>query len=87
MTTQWAQQLSQFRGSELYYRITPDTVMTEGAKFVADNGEAYWLMTAIASYLPQLTKTESFIVANLQVGYNKRFSIFKLRQVTGNGCH
>ena len=80
MTTLWAHELHNFSGTELYYRITPDTVMTEGAKFVADNGEAYWLMTAIASYLPQLTKTESFIVANLQVTNtgNSRSALLKL---------
>ena len=80
MTTLWAHELHNFSGTELYYRITPDTVMTEGAKFVADNGEAYWLMTAIASYLPQLTKTESFIVANLTVTNtgNSRTALLKL---------
>ena len=67
MTTQWSEQLSQFSGTEHYYRIMPTVLMTDGAKFVADNGEAYWLMTAIASYLPDFTNTESFIVANLTV--------------------
>ena len=67
MTTQWANELHNFSGSEHYYKIMPNVLMTDGAKFVADNGEAYWLMTAIASYLPDFTKTESFIVANLTV--------------------
>ena len=67
MTAQWAQQLSQFSGTENYYRIMPNVLMTDGAKFVADNGEAYWLMTTIASYLPEFTEKETFIVATLQV--------------------
>ena len=67
MTTQWANELHNFSGTEHYYRIMPNILMTDGAKFVADNGEAYWLMTAIASYLPQFKNAESFIVANLQV--------------------
>ena len=67
MTTQWANELHNFSGTEHYYKIMPNVLMTDGAKFVADNGEAYWLMTAIASYLPQFKNTESFIVANLQV--------------------
>ena len=66
-TTLWSQQLSQFSGTEHYYKIMPNVLMTDGAKFVADNGEAYWLMIAIASYLPNFTNTESFIVANLTV--------------------
>ncbi|MEN9897018.1 MAG: hypothetical protein RLZZ66_667 [Pseudomonadota bacterium] len=67
MTTEWAKQLSQFSGTENYYRIMPNVLMTDGAKFVADNGEAYWLMTTIASYLPEFTEKETFIVATLQV--------------------
>ena len=67
MTTQWAQQLSQFSGTENYYRIMPNVLMTDGAKFVADKGEAYWLMTAIASYLPEYTSKETFILATLNV--------------------
>ena len=66
MTT-WANELNNFSGTENYYRITPDTIITDGAKFVADKAGAYWLMTAIASYLPEFTKKETFIVATLQV--------------------
>ena len=67
MTAQWAKQLSQFSGTENYYRIMPNVLMNDGAKFVADNGEAYWLMTTIASYLPEFNEKETFIVATLQV--------------------
>ena len=66
MTT-WANELKNFSGTEHYYRITPDTIITDGAKFVADKAGAYWLMTAIASYLPDFTNKETFIVANLTV--------------------
>ena len=67
MTAQWANELNNFSGTENYYRITPDTIITDGAKFVADKAGAYWLMTAIASYLPNLTNKETFVVANLIV--------------------
>ena len=66
MTT-WANELNNFSGTEHYYRITPDTVITDGAKFVADKGGAYWLMVAIASYLPEFTSKETFVVATLNV--------------------
>lgn len=66
MTT-WANELNNFSGTEHYYRITPETIITDGAKFVADKAGAYWLMTAIASYLPDITNKETFIVANLTV--------------------
>ena len=67
MTTQWAQQLSQFSGTDHYYKIMPNVLMTDGAKFVADNGGAYWLMTDLAVHCAELTEKETFIVATLQV--------------------
>ena len=85
-TTLWSQQLSQFSGTEHYYRIMPTVLMTDGAKFVADNGGAYWLMTAIASYLPQFKNTEPFIVADLEVSNigNSRTALLKLEDGNEN---
>ena len=84
MTAQWAQQLSKFSGTENYYRIMPNVLMTDGAKFVADNGEAYWLMTTIASYLPEFTEKETFIVATLQVSRTATSSHAILKLDDGN---
>jgi hypothetical protein len=58
-------QLSNFTGTEKYYRINPSTVLTDGTKYLAEAAGAYWLMDAIASYLPQFTGKEDFIVARL----------------------
>lgn len=57
--------LSHFIGTERYYRINPCTVLTDGTKYLADEAESYWLMDAIASYLPQFTGKRDFIVAKL----------------------
>jgi hypothetical protein len=57
--------LSHFTGTENYWRINPRTVLTDGTKYLADAAGAYWLMDAIASYLPQFTGKEDFIVAKL----------------------
>jgi hypothetical protein len=84
MTAQWANELNNFSGTERYYRITPDTVITDGAKFVADNGEAYWLMTTIASYLPEFTEKETFIVANLTVSRSESSCTALLKLDDGN---
>jgi hypothetical protein len=57
-------QLIQFTGTEGYIRwspLFPRMVLTDGAKFVADNGGtsgAYWLMDAIASHQPKALKNE-----------------------------
>lgn len=58
-------QLSNFIGTEKYYRINSCTVLTDGTKYLADAAGAYWLMDAIASYLPQFTGKQDFIVAKL----------------------
>lgn len=43
-------ELSQFTGSENWYRhaLNRDVLFTDGAKYVADEGGAYWLLDAIA---------------------------------------
>jgi hypothetical protein len=57
-------QLDQFTGTDGYVRWSPlfrRMVLTDGAKFVADNGGgngAYWLMDAIASHQPKALKNE-----------------------------
>lgn len=56
---------SHFTGTEKYYRINPRTVLTDGTKYLAEEAGAYWLMDAIASYLPQFTGRDDFIVAKL----------------------
>ena len=42
--------LKQFTGSENWYRhgLNPNVLFTDGAKYVADEGGAYWLLDAIA---------------------------------------
>ena len=56
--------LAQFTGTESYHRwslLFPRMVLTDGAKFVAENGGtsgAFWLMDAIASHQPKALKNE-----------------------------
>jgi len=56
--------LDQFTGTDGYLRwspLFPRMVLTDGTKFVADNGGrhgAYWLMDAIASHQPKALKNE-----------------------------
>jgi hypothetical protein len=42
--------LRQFTGTENYYRhaLNPKILFTDGAKYVADRGGAYWLLDLIA---------------------------------------
>lgn len=59
--------LTQFTGTEHYYRIHPQIVLTDGAKFLADEAGAYWLMDAIASYLRFFQPKECFACCALKV--------------------
>src|SRR4051812_32551772 len=60
--------LEQFSGTENYYRFTfdSDVLLTDGAKYVADNASAYWLMEAIASYQPVLRRHQDQRLSDLQ---------------------
>lgn len=62
-----ASQLAYFTGTEHYYRVSPSTVITDGCKYLAENAGAFWLLDAVASYLPQFTGREEFITAKLTV--------------------
>jgi hypothetical protein len=52
--------LAQFTGTTQYYQITARTVLTDGAKYLADAAGCYWLMDAIASHLAGLPETAGF---------------------------
>lgn len=49
---EFSNNLGQFTGTESYWKFNLGVLLTDGAKFVADNAGngAYWLMDAIASY-------------------------------------
>lgn len=70
--------LSQFTGTECYYYQPPFKSMkyTEGVKYLAQEGGAYWLLTeiTIAQRLPQVKK--------------EPFQVWSLRKIIGtNAAH
>ena len=70
-TTLTAADLAQFTGSEHWYRhgINRDVLFTDGAKYVADQGGAYWLLDEIAIIQPYDARVaaEEFQVWTLKV--------------------
>lgn len=60
-------QLSFFTGTTAYHIHGTRVVLTDGAKYLAEHAQAYWLMDAIASYLPALVNQEHFVEATLAV--------------------
>jgi len=61
--------LSQFIGTEKYYRITNKHLLTDGTKYLAEEAQCFWLMTAIASHL-SLHIDDYFVCATLKVQEN-----------------
>lgn len=56
--------LTEFTGTERYYRISRKHLLTDGTKFLADQAQCYWMMDAIASHLGEIG-----------TAYSSRFSL------------
>jgi hypothetical protein len=70
--TEIQSELGQFYGTEGYVRWSPlfrNCLLTDGAHFIAESCGAYWLMDAIASYLPK-AKNDGMMFAELKVKDN-----------------
>lgn len=59
-------ELSQFIGTEKFYRITQRHLLTDGTKYLAEHAKCFWLMDAVASHLPKYF-SDYFCVARLVV--------------------
>ena len=74
-------ELRQFYGTEHYYRHMPGLVITDGAKFLADNAGCYWLLDMVWSYLPALRKSRDtfFVVVLTKEGVLAPGAIFSIQ--------
>jgi hypothetical protein len=76
--------LTQFTGTEHYYRLNRKCVLTDGTKYLAETAGAYWLMDAAASYLLELGTADWFVLIRPKV---KDYAAL-LTLEDGNGrCH
>ena len=73
--------LTQFTGTERYYRINRRCLLTDGTRYLAEEAGAFWLMDAAASYLIELGTDDWFVQIQLQVTGSK--ALLKLED--GNG--
>ncbi len=75
--------LHSFTGTEQYHRFSPlfnAVVLTDGAKYLADEAGAYWLMDMIASHLGAVPSQENFVIALLtKEGVNEPGALFTLQ--------
>ena len=75
------QQLGHFTGTEQYYRISRQHVLTDGTKYLADCAGANWLMDAIASHLAEIGTADWFVLVRMQVADSAALMIYE----DGNG--
>lgn len=74
--TEILENLSQFYGTQNYFRISPLLVLTDGAKYLAESCGAFWLFDILGSIL-----TDKKIVS-----YFKRYSPVPVRiKLDGKG--
>src|SRR5690348_16493670 len=68
MNIEALKELNQFTGTENYYRqpLHGRLAYSDGVKFLAENGGAYWLIDLIASYQPMLAKHRDHRLHDLQ---------------------
>ena len=50
--------LDQFYGTENHYKHLFGLIFTDGIKYLAEKGKAYWLLDIVASYQSQLKRNE-----------------------------
>jgi len=63
-------ELAHFTGTEAYHRTHPSLLATDGAKYLADEAGAYWLLDIVWSVLPKIS--DEFAVLELTVAENRR---------------
>ena len=62
--------LTQFRGTEHYYRTHPSLLATDGVKYLADEAGAYWLFDLLWGVLPKIMDEFAVLKLSLREGTN-----------------
>lgn len=73
--------LTEFTGTDRYYRIGRQHLLTDGTKFLADQARCYWTMDAIASHLIEIGTADWFVVVKTKVSDSKALMVYE----DGNG--
>lgn len=82
MTTALKSDLSQFYGSENFYRHFTGLRFSDGVKYFAEKAQAFWFIDLVASITPALRK-EPFVVFELVV----QGSAADFKAHDGNGAY
>ena len=72
-----ASQLSHFTGTERYYRISRRHLLTDGTKHLAEKGEGFWMMDAIASHLCEIGTEDWFVLLRVKVTDGRAVMVYE----------
>lgn len=69
--------LSQFTGTSAYYKISRKHVLTDGTRYLAEQGACFWMMDAIASHLCEIGTADWFVLVRVQVTDGRAVMIYE----------
>ena len=69
--------LAQFTGTRAYYRISRKHVLTDGTRYLAEQGACFWMMDAIASHLCEIGTEDWFVLVRVQVAEGRAVMIYE----------
>ena len=81
--------LAQFTGTGAYYRISRKHVLTDGTRYLAEQGTCFWMMDAIASHLCEIGTADWFVLVRVQVTEGRAVMIYedgKGRDIESGKC-
>lgn len=72
--------LDQFTGTECYYKYMGGIKFTDGVKYLAEVGKAFWFLNIIASYQAGKIKNIPFQVWTLEVDIEKQTGVVTMKE-------
>ena len=73
--------MAQFTGTSAYYRISRRHLLTDGTKHLAEKGDCFWMMDAIASHLIEIGTEDWFVLVRVKVTEGRAVMVYE----DGNG--
>lgn len=74
----------EFHGTEHYYRCMCSELITDGAKWLCDSFECYWLVDLLAGMIKNKGLTEYFMVATITVTKGDEWNKAEIKITDGN---
>jgi hypothetical protein len=73
--------LAHFTGTTNYYRISRKHLLTDGTKYLTEQGKCFWMMDAVASHSTEIGTADWFVLIKVQVNQSRALMIYE----DGNG--